>query len=241
MKRTRNPKPTRSVLSIRSRRLPTGEIIASIRRALLSWFDREGRDFPWRRSHATRYMQILSEVLLQRTRAETVSGFLRSFIEEFPSWRKLAEARPRELGKWLRPLGLWRRRSSTLRDLSRALVERRGIWPADRASIEELPGVGQYVASAVLLFVHGEPEPLLDVNMARVIERVFGARTFADIRDDPWLQHLSRRLVRSRRAAEVNWAILDLAAVACRSRSPCCNICPLMHACRYPKKTYMPS
>jgi adenine-specific DNA glycosylase len=48
-----------------------------------------------------------------------------------------------------------------------------GVVPHDRRQIEALPAVGQYVASAVLLFAHGRPEPLLDANMARVLERVF--------------------------------------------------------------------
>ena len=44
------------------------------------------------------------------------------------------------------------------------------------------------VANAILLVCHEQPEPLLDSNMARVIERVFGPRKLADIRYDPYLQ-----------------------------------------------------
>ena len=113
------------------------------------------------------------------------------------------------------------------------MVRRRGEFPTDRRQIEALPAVGQYVASAVMLFAHGRPEPLLDVNMARVLERVFEPRRLVDIRYDPWLQTLARILVRSVRSAEVNWAVLDVAALYCRSSKPRCVNCPLQRKCNY--------
>jgi A/G-specific adenine glycosylase len=92
--------------------------------------------------------------------------------------------------------------------------------------------VGQYVANAVLLFAHGRREPLLDVNVARVLERHFGPRRLADIRYDPYLQALARMVVSSKHPAKVNWALLDLAALICRIRAPLCQECPLSATCR---------
>jgi A/G-specific adenine glycosylase len=207
--------------------------IVSVRRALLKWFDVSGREFPWREEDANEYLKILTEVLLQRTRAESVAKFVGDFVDRYPSWSELSKARERDIGVRLRPIGLWRRRARSLRGLAQAVVANRGIWSRDRAELERVPGVGQYVASAVLLFVHNRQEPLLDTNMARVLERVFGARVLVDIRDDPWLQELSRRLVRSKRAIDVNWAVLDLAALICTPRSPRCPECPLAPYCRY--------
>jgi hypothetical protein len=60
---------------------------------------------------------------------------------------------------------------------------------------------GQYIANAVLLLCHGEPQPLLDVNMARVLERVFGPKKLADIRYDPYLQQLAMRIVQCKKPA----------------------------------------
>ncbi len=90
-----------------------------------------------------------------------------------------------------------------------------------------------YVASAVLLFAHGRPEPLLDGNMARVLDRVFEPRRLVDIRYDARLQSLARLLVRSRNPAKLNWAILDLAARHCTLRSPGCEECPLRTRCNF--------
>lgn len=207
--------------------------VNAFQRSILPWYRRHGRKFPWRARFATRYTLIVSEMLLQRTRAETVAKFFPRFVERFPGWNDLAAASDDELQTFLAPIGLWRRRAASLRALAREMQARGGRFPARRDEIQELPGVGQYIASAVLLFCRGGREPLLDVNMARVLERCFAPRKLVDIRYDPWLQMLARRVVDHKQAIEINWAVLDLAARNCSIRQPDCVACPLRQCCRY--------
>jgi A/G-specific adenine glycosylase len=207
--------------------------VRTFRNRILAWFAWEGRSFPWREPRASTYIKVTSELLLQRTRAETVANFFPRFVKHFPGWDHLAVATDSELRAFLEPIGLWRRRAATLRLLGNEMQARNGRFPATRAEIETLPGIGQYIASAIMLFCHGSREPLLDVNMARVLERCFGPRKLADIRYDPWLQALSRRVVNHPRADHVNWAILDLAARICTIQQPQCAICPVRSCCRY--------
>lgn len=204
----------------------------AFRRLLLAWFLRNGRSFPWRAPSASRYAMIVSELLLQRTRAETVAEFFPRFLKRFPGWSQLAVATEEELRTFLKPIGLWRRRASSLRALAKEMQSRRGRFPPTRQEMEALPGVGQYVASAAMVFCSGHREALLDVNMARVLERCYGPRALADIRYDPWLQALSRAVVNHRQVRDINWAILDLAATICLPRNPQCHVCPLRTCCR---------
>ena len=62
-----------------------GYDLAVFRKKVFSWYKENGRNFPWRRKSAGLYEKIISEVLLQRTRAETVASFLPKFITQFPS------------------------------------------------------------------------------------------------------------------------------------------------------------
>jgi A/G-specific adenine glycosylase len=211
------------------------------RRQLLTWYVRWGRDLPWRRSSAGLFQKIVVEVLLQRTQAATIERFFPTFLQRFRNWNDVSSASIEDLGQVLRPIGLWRRRAGALKALAREMVGRRGFFPTDRREIESLPAVGQYVASAVLLFAHGRPEPLLDANMARVLERVFEPRRLADIRYDPWLQTIVRALVRSKRSADVNWAVLDIAALYCRTAKPICPDCPLKRKCNYALRSKPPA
>ena len=115
------------------------------------------------------------------------------------------------------------------------MVTRRGRFPKDRETLEKFPALGQYMASAVLLLCHGRPEPLLDVNMARVIERYFGPRRLADIRTDRYLQMLARTVV-SESPVDTNFGVLDLGAAICTARSPDCPACPLKMDCNYSRR-----
>jgi A/G-specific adenine glycosylase len=216
-----------------NRKTARGHDVRLFQARLLRWFKYSARDFPWRKVRATIYQRVIAELLLQRTRAEAVSNFLPVFFKRFPSWERLSKAPERETGAILQPLGLWRRRAASLKKLAAEMARRRGRFPRGRAQIESLPGIGQYIANAVMLFCHGAPEPLLDVNMARVLERFFGPRKLVDIRYDRYLQELSREVLYSSDAVSLNWAILDLGALICTTQKPRCDECPLRSGCSY--------
>ncbi len=203
------------------------------RKKLACWYAIEGRHFPWRNSSASKYQVIIAEVLLQRTKAETVANFFPGFINRYPSWKTLSLARLPELKKVLKPIGLWRQRSAVIRKLSNEMAKRNGRFPKTREEVEKLPGVGQYIANAILMFCQDLPQPLLDVNMARVLERFFGPRKLADIRYDPYLQDLARKVLPRKRFKEFNWVILDFASMICKSRKPLCKTCCLNSKCLF--------
>ena len=209
------------------------------RRRLLAWYERHGRQFPWRSPSAGLYQRVVGEILLQRTQASTVGQFFDSFFRKFRSWDHIDAVPIGQLENVLRPIGLWRRRATALKALAREMVVRAGRFPASRDELESLPAVGQYVASSVLIFAYKRAEPLLDGSMARVIERVFEPRRLVDIRYDSRLQALARILVRSRDPIRVNWALLDVAARNCLPQAPICDECPLRRRCNYTMGTHV--
>lgn len=209
--------------------------VRTFQRRLSKWYEVEGRRFRWRNSSCTNYQRIISEVLLQRTRAETVAAFYPSFIHEYPSWRSLSTASRPALQDVFMPIGLWRVRADSVFRLARAMNKRGGKFPKTRSEIDKLPAVGQYIGNAIELFVFGRPMPLLDGSVARVIERYYGPRILADIRHDPYLQTTAKKIVTCDDPARMNWAILDLGALVCRRGVPRCNLCPLKHGCEFNK------
>lgn len=214
-------------------RIPTKAQVRTFRTRLLSWFEVHGRDFPWREPGASLFEQLVAELLLQRTRAESVAARLPSILAVTPDWLTLSGASDELLQEALRPLGLWRRRAASLRLLASAVHAAGELLPDTRTELEKLPGVGQYMASAILVICGVEPAPYLDVNMARVLERQFGPRRLQDIRYDPDLQTVAAIVTRSTKSREVNWAILDLAALVCTSRKPDCSSCPVRRTCDF--------
>jgi A/G-specific adenine glycosylase len=207
--------------------------IRLFRRKLFAWGAKNLRQFPWRKSNASHFHQVLAEVLLQRTRAETVAAFWPAFLSRFPSWARLASAKKEEISTALKPIGLASQRAPRLQALARIMSSRRGRFPESREEIQALPGVGQYIANAIELFATAKPRPLIDVNMARVLERYFGPRRLVDVRYDPYLQQLAHEVVSGDRPRKLNWAILDFAAMVCTLRNPRCTTCILARDCRY--------
>jgi A/G-specific adenine glycosylase len=211
------------------------EKIKFFQRKLLKWYKTHGRSFYWRKKGLSNYKYVIAEVLLQRTKAETVANFYPDFIREFPSWKSLVDADVKRIEEYLVPIGLYRQRSVRLKNLAIEMVKRRGKLPKDRADLESIPFMGQYLANAVELVIFHEASPLVDVNMARVLERFFGPRKLADIRYDPYLQELSYKVVDHVDTKQMNWAILDFAALVCKPK-PLCQICLINTKCIFYEK-----
>lgn len=200
---------------------------------LLDWYSKNGRVFPWRKKSATNYELIIAEVFLQRTKAEVVSKYLTDFFKKYPSWEQLGKATEIELQEITKPLGLYRQRGGRLYKLAQELKRRNGEFPKQRNQIEDIPMMGQYIANAYELYVLKKKSPLLDVNMARLLERFFGERKLADIRYDPYLQTLSYRVVNVENSNELNWAILDFASLVCKKNRPLCDTCVISNHCKF--------
>jgi A/G-specific adenine glycosylase len=198
----------------------------------LTWFDLSGRTFPWRERREP-YRILIAELLLQRTRADLVLPVYERFLRRYPDARALAKASPQEVVDFLRPLGFLHR-SSRLPALAREIVERHGgSVPRSKTALLALPGVGDYVANAVLAIAFGERRPLLDPNVARLVERVFDRpSTRARPRDDRALWQFIEGLLPRRRANEFSLALIDLGALVCRSKRPRCFSCPLRPRCQ---------
>ncbi|TCC97131.1 HhH-GPD family protein [Pedobacter hiemivivus] len=209
------------------------EKISFMQSRLLKWFESNQRFFSWRQPNLSNYQIIISEVLLQRTKAETVSKLYDQFITKYPDWDSLHNAILFDIETFLRPAGLYKQKASRLYMLAKYMVENEGKLPKERSELNKLPFMGQYIANAVELQIFNKRMPLLDINMARVLERYFGPRKLSDIRYDPYLQDLALKIVDHSRSKEVSWAILDFSASICKKRNPLCCSCPLSKNCLY--------
>jgi A/G-specific adenine glycosylase len=86
--------------------LNKGDKIKFIQKELLKWYKTSGRHFPWRNKSISTYQKVIVEVLLQRTKAETVSKFFKQFVKDYPNWQSLAAADVKEIEEYLKPIVL---------------------------------------------------------------------------------------------------------------------------------------
>jgi A/G-specific adenine glycosylase len=201
-------------------------------REILKWFKENGRSFPWREEGCSNYELIIAEILLQRTKAETVDKFFPVFIEKYPGWVALGRATEQELVDFLQPIGLNKQRGKRLFQLAQELKTRNYTLPKKVDEVNDLPMIGQYITNAFELFILKKKAPLLDVNMARVLERFFGPRKLKDIRYDPYLQDLAHQVIKHPKSKELNWGIIDFAYFVCNQK-PKCYECRLGLKCNF--------
>jgi A/G-specific adenine glycosylase len=202
---------------------------ASLRRDLLSWFDRHRRDLPWRRTRDP-YRIWVSEVMLQQTRVEAVLPYYERFLARFPNVDDLAGAAIDEVLALWSGLGYYRR-ARQLHAAARRIAAA-GEFPCTLDRLLELPGVGSYTAAAVASIAFGLAVPVLDGNVERVM-----ARRLA-LAEDP-KRGASRALLLAAAAAlldpsrpgDGNQALMEVGATLCLPRQPRCELCPLRPGC----------
>ncbi|NJM37748.1 MAG: hypothetical protein HC845_07755 [Akkermansiaceae bacterium] len=113
------------------------------RAVLNSWFLKNGKDYPWRRTQEA-YAILISEVMLQQTQIATVLGreFYTRFLETFPTIQSLAAADDERLLKAWEGLGYYRR-VRMLRETARAVIaEHDGKFPMEIDLLMKLPASG---------------------------------------------------------------------------------------------------
>jgi A/G-specific adenine glycosylase len=202
--------------------------------SLLSWFKKNGRVLPWRNTNSE-YEILIAEILLQKTSSKQVECIYVDFLRSFPSFKRLAEAEPGEIGEKIKGIGL-KYRAARLQNMARMiLMDFDGKVPKERKKLLELPGVGDYIANAVLCFAFGEDTPIVDVNVVRVLTRVFSIATIREKHKDKNLWALAGELIPKGFCREFNWALLDLASLVCTPRKPKCTKCPILSFCDYGK------
>lgn len=212
------------------------EDVTYFRSRLLAWFSKNAREFPWRRT-SDPWKILIAEMMLQRTKASQAEVVYRDFFSKFKKPSDLVKAKPSLIRKTLLPLGLtWR--IANFRLLAKHLLNRfNGRVPNTREELLSLPGVGQYVAGAVLSVAFRQREWIVDSNVVRVFKRFFGITTRREARRDKPVIHLAQLYSHSHHPREAHLALLDFAALICGVRKPLCFICPLRARCRYPNKT----
>lgn len=200
--------------------------------SLLRWYADHGRSFPWR-DDVSPYHLLCAEVMLQRTRAESVRSTYERFVEEFSRPIELVEAGRETADSIFEELGLmWR--AEHFWKMNRTLVSSYdGDIPESRNELLELPGVGHYVASAVRVFAFGLSETVIDSNVLRVFGRYLGIEFSKSARRSRRVAEWAASLApeESRACRRFNWALLDHGALVCRARSPRCGKCPLADDC----------
>jgi A/G-specific adenine glycosylase len=205
--------------------------VEAFRQHLLAWYDRDKRDLPWRGIEDP-YKTWVSEIMLQQTQVATVIDYYHRWLERFPTVESLAASDQEQVLELWAGLGYYRR-ARFLHESAQMLVEDyNGELPETFERLQELKGVGPYTAGAIASIAFGQPVPVVDGNVERVLSRL------QVIEGDPkstanqkvyWA--MAEELVDPKRPGDFNQAMMELGATLCTPSSPSCMLCPVREHC----------
>lgn len=204
---------------------------ADVAPRLLAWYDRHGRDLPWRRTRDP-YRIWLAEIMLQQTTVAAAIPYYQRFLSACPDLAALAAAPLARVIELWAGLGYYSRARNLHRTAQLLIEQHGGRFPATVAELAALPGIGRSTAGAIVAIAFDRPAPILDGNVRRVLARLFA------LAEDPRAAAAERQLwlwaaalTSPARPHDYAQAIMDLGATLCTPKVPACHACPLAGLC----------
>ena len=216
--------------------LAPAEIDAAERERAREILRRLKREYPDARvmlTHDDPWQLLVATILSAQCTDAKVNEVTPGLFARFPSPEKLARANIRTLQKMIRPTGFFRNKSKSVKESSRAIVERfGGKVPRTMAEMLTLPGVARKTANVVLGSALGVPSGVVvDTHNIRLSNRLGFVDTTdplkierfwlaaADRKDWPVVGHLlychGQRVCPAKKPRHGECVVRDL----CRSRT----------------------
>ena len=192
----------------------SSEDINQIQNEVLSFYEQNKRDLPWRKT-TDPFRILLSEFMLQQTQVNRVVNYYNKWIERWPTLLDLSIASFQDiLSEWI-GLG-YNRRAKYLHESSIILVDNyNGDVLTAMYDYQNLPGIGKYTARAVRIFAGNENIATVDTNIRRILIHLFHLSTTIS---DRMLFDIADRCVPKGKSCIWHNALMDYGALYLTSR-----------------------
>ena len=212
----------------------------TISKKIITWYKKHQRSLPWRSytsSSDRDYKVLLSEFMLQQTKVSTVIPYFNKFYKKFRTIRALSKSRITSVLKLWEGLGYYRRARNLHQTAKLVLQKHNGKLPDSFSDLKNLPGIGDYTASAILSIAKDQPFIGIDGNVKRVISRVFNLK-----HNKKLLLSIEKKLNSmkvKKGSSELMQGIMELGALLCLPIRPGCTKCPIKsHCISFKKNTF---
>jgi A/G-specific adenine glycosylase len=212
--------------------LPDDKTTRVFQHRLLRWYSQHGRDLPWRHTRDP-YNILVSEMMLHQTQVDRVVPKYNEWVAVYPTFEALAAAPLEEVKQLWRPLGYNFRPERLHRIAQHAVTELDGTLPNTVEALMALPGIGRYTAGAIVSFAFHQDAPIVDTNVRRLIQRVFGVHGNPHASaTEKAIWQLAEILIPHGQAFIFNQALIDFGALICTARNPACPRCVFKDLCK---------
>ena len=196
---------------------------------IIDWYELNKRKLPFRFSRDP-YKIWLSEVMLQQTQVVTMCSYYINWINKYPNIKSVISVPYEKVLKNWEGLGYYRRCKNFYDALNIVNTKYEGKVPKDYKRFKELPGVGEYTASAVLSIAYNKKYIVIDGNVKRVFSRYLGIKKLTKY-NILRIRNFLNNLIRFTTPGIFNQSIMEIGAVLCKKGQPKCHQCPLKINC----------
>ena len=179
------------------------------RQLIYSWYEKNGRTFPWR-ENIDPWGIMLSEFMLQQTQTTRVEAYWKRWMAKWPKPEDVHRAGLDEVLREWSGLG-YNRRGKYLKDSAGIItMDYGGKVPSNPEDLARLPGIGTYSAGAIACFAYNYPAVFIETNIRSLMLHFF-FRTRETVKDKEVLPLIAETLDREN-VRKWYWALMDYGA-----------------------------
>ncbi|HVN95603.1 MAG TPA: endonuclease III [Syntrophorhabdaceae bacterium] len=182
-----------------------------------------------RKSKKDPFLVLVGTLLSLRTKDELTEKVMARLLKRAKTPQDIMSMPEKELAALIYPVGFYRNKSRTLKEVSRMVAEKYGGHVPD--SIDELltmKGVGRKTANLVVTEGFGKPGICVDTHVHRISNRL----GFISTRNPHETEDALRQILPRKYWIVYNTLLVTFGKRICRPISPFCSTCPLSHMCR---------
>jgi endonuclease-3 len=183
--------------------------------------------------YATPFELLVAVILSAQATDKSVNQATRRLFPVANTPRAILDLGVDGLAEYVRSIGLYQGKARNIVATCRILLEQHGgTVPADRESLEALPGVGRKTANVILNTAFGQPTMAVDTHIFRVANRT-GLAPGKTVRavEDALVKRVPGEFLQDAH----HWLILH-GRYVCKARMPDCPACPVADLCEYRDK-----
>jgi endonuclease III len=171
---------------------------------------------------------LISCLLSLRTKDETTGPAARRLFQLADTPAAMRRLGARDIERAIYPVGFYRTKARTIREICAALLARYGgAVPDDLDALLTLKGVGRKTANLVVTQGFHKPGICVDTHVHRISNRWGYVRT-----KDPLATEMAlRRTLPRRYWIAYNDLLVGFGQTICQPRSPWCSRCPVVRYC----------
>jgi endonuclease-3 len=187
--------------------------------------------------YVNNYTLLVAVVLSAQATDASVNLATRELFETVNTPEKMVALGEEGLKRHIRTIGLFNTKAKNVIALSKALIEQHGgEVPADRDTLETLPGVGRKTANVVMNCAFGAETFAVDTHVFRVSNRTGLAPGKNVVVVEAKLEKVTPPPYRR----EAHHLLILHGRYVCKARVPECWRCVIADICRYQPKTPPP-